>query len=166
MSFVCDCGQVYSERAAVRECQAARHSAAAGCELADAEQSARRLGIETDRFSEAGERAPLGATAEKSDDLHEGLRKLSASGPEVTSSQGAILDIESVQWFAATDRLPDSDTTVLVCAPGADEPVWLGYHDGEAWYAVDGAEYGNEEELVAEVLAWAVMPVGPGSSLG
>lgn len=42
--FVCDCGQVYTERAAVRECQAAKHSAAPGCELADAEESARRAG--------------------------------------------------------------------------------------------------------------------------
>jgi hypothetical protein len=43
--FICDCGQVYSERAAVRECQAARHSAAAGCELADAETTLRRAGL-------------------------------------------------------------------------------------------------------------------------
>jgi hypothetical protein len=42
--YICDCGQVYSERAAVRECQAARHSAAAGNELADAEEYARRAG--------------------------------------------------------------------------------------------------------------------------
>jgi hypothetical protein len=42
--FICDCGQVYSERAAVRECQAANHSASAGCELADAEEFARSMG--------------------------------------------------------------------------------------------------------------------------
>lgn len=44
--YVCDCGQVYSERAAVRECQAANHSAAAGCELADAERFVRDMGID------------------------------------------------------------------------------------------------------------------------
>lgn len=44
--FICDCGQIYTERAAVRECQAARHSAAAGNELADAERSARQAGVE------------------------------------------------------------------------------------------------------------------------
>ena len=43
--FICDCGQVYTERAAVRECQAARHSAAAGCEVADAERFMRDMGI-------------------------------------------------------------------------------------------------------------------------
>lgn len=43
--FICDCGQIYTERAAVRECQAARHSAAAGCELADAEEFVRRAGL-------------------------------------------------------------------------------------------------------------------------
>jgi hypothetical protein len=42
--FTCDCGQVYSERAAVRECQAAGHSAAPGNELADAEELCRRAG--------------------------------------------------------------------------------------------------------------------------
>jgi hypothetical protein len=42
------------------------------------------------RISEAGDGAPVGATAAKSDDLHDGLRKLAASGPDVTSSQGAI----------------------------------------------------------------------------
>jgi hypothetical protein len=42
--YICDCGQVYTERAAVRECQAAGHSAAAGNELADAEEACRRAG--------------------------------------------------------------------------------------------------------------------------
>jgi hypothetical protein len=43
--YICDCGQVYTERAAVRECQAANHSAAPGCELADAEEECRRAGV-------------------------------------------------------------------------------------------------------------------------
>lgn len=43
--FICDCGQIYSERAAVRECQAAHHSAAPGCELADSEQECRSAGV-------------------------------------------------------------------------------------------------------------------------
>ena len=70
------------------------------------------------------------------------------------------LDIESIQWIAVTEKLPDSDTTVLVCAPGADEPVWLGYRDGDSWFADTGAEYGNEDEIAAEVVAWATMPMG------
>ena len=44
--YICDCGQAYTERAAVRECQAARHSAAAGCELADAERFAKDCGVD------------------------------------------------------------------------------------------------------------------------
>ena len=52
----------------------------------------------------------------------------------------AILDIESIEWVSVKDALPDSDTTVLVYAPAAlDEPVWLGYHDGETWVSVTGA---------------------------
>jgi hypothetical protein len=44
--FICDCGQIYGSAAAVRECQAANHSAAAGCELADAERFMRDVGLD------------------------------------------------------------------------------------------------------------------------
>ena len=73
-----------------------------------------------------------------------------------------ILDIEQLEWRAVTDSLPDDDTTVLVHAPGADEPVWLGYYDGDSWFATDCPEYGNDEEIPQPVTAWAPMPKGPG----
>lgn len=76
----------------------------------------------------------------------------------------AILDQETLSWISAAEQLPDSDTTVMVHAPKASEPVWLGYHDGDSWFSVDGSEYGNEEELIAEVVAWAEMPMGTGRS--
>lgn len=72
-----------------------------------------------------------------------------------------ILDIEQIEWKSVADELPDNDTTVLVHAPGADEPVWLGFYDGCFWFSVDGPTYGDEEEIPAPVLAWAVMPKGP-----
>jgi hypothetical protein len=72
------------------------------------------------------------------------------------------VSIESIQWIAVKDQLPDSDTTVLVYAPAAlDEPVWLGYHDGESWVSVTGAMYGTEDEIAESVLAWAQIPKGP-----
>lgn len=40
-------------------------------------------------------------------------------------------------WIPCTDLLPDSDTTVLVHDPNADEPVWFGWHDGETWRQSD-----------------------------
>jgi hypothetical protein len=73
----------------------------------------------------------------------------------------SILDIESIEWIAVKDELPDADTTVLVHAPGADEPVWLGFYDGFFWFAVTGDGYGDDEEIAAEVTAWAPMPKGP-----
>jgi hypothetical protein len=76
-----------------------------------------------------------------------------------------ILDQEIISWRAAAD-LPDADTTVLVCAPGADEPVWLGYHDGETWVSVTGAMYSTEDEISASVQAWAPMPRGPDLAAG
>jgi hypothetical protein len=69
--------------------------------------------------------------------------------------------IESIEWIAVKDRLPDDDTTVLVSAPGSDEPVWLGFYDGVYWFSVDGPTYGDPEEIAAEVVAWAPMPKGP-----
>lgn len=68
--------------------------------------------------------------------------------------------IEYVTWIDVADHLPDSDEVVLVSAPGANEPVWLGFYDGVYWFSVDGPEYGNEEEIAATVVAWAVMPKG------
>lgn len=38
-----------------------------------------------------------------------------------------------------TNILPDSDITVMVFHPDWDEPIWVGYHDGEEWLWVDGA---------------------------
>ena len=72
-----------------------------------------------------------------------------------------FLDIEQIYWVSVKDVLPDAETTVLVYAPGADEPIWLGYYDHDSWFADTGAEYGNEDEIAAEVTAWAPMPKGP-----
>lgn len=47
--------------------------------------------------------------------------------------------------------LPDSETTVLLSMPTADEPVWPGYHDGEQWLLADGMP-------APDVNAWADMP--------
>lgn len=72
-----------------------------------------------------------------------------------------ITDQETISWIAVADALPDSETTVLVHAPGSDEPVWLGYYDDGSWFAIGGEEYGNEDEFAAEVTSWATMPMGP-----
>lgn len=72
-----------------------------------------------------------------------------------------ITDQETISWIAVADQLPDADTTVLVHAPGSDEPVWLGFYDGFFWFAVTGDGYGDEDEIAAEVTAWATMPMGP-----
>ena len=38
-------------------------------------------------------------------------------------------------WRNVKTSLPDSDVTVLVFCPAEDDPVALGYHDGEHWWA-------------------------------
>lgn len=72
----------------------------------------------------------------------------------------AILDQETINWISVDEATPDCDTTVLVFAPGSDEPVWLGFYDGVYWFAVTGDGYGDEDEIAAEVKAWASMPCG------
>jgi hypothetical protein len=73
-----------------------------------------------------------------------------------------VLDQEIVAWVSVEESLPDADTTVLVNAPGASEPVWLGYYDGVYWFSVDGGCYDTEDdsEIAQAVVAWAPMPRG------
>lgn len=62
----------------------------------------------------------------------------------------------SVTWVDAAEQLPDSDTTVLIHCSQSDDPVWMGYHDGETWRAVDGMDLGD-----AFVDHWADLPEAP-----
>ena len=41
-------------------------------------------------------------------------------------------------WKRCADEMPDSDSTVMIHHAEEDEPVWMGYHDGETWRMVDG----------------------------
>ena len=58
---------------------------------------------------------------------------------------------EVIQWHDVSETMPDSDITVLICTPDADEPVWLGWHDGTTWFAVDATEQPG-------VKRWAQIP--------
>lgn len=50
-------------------------------------------------------------------------------------------------------EMPDADETVLVHCPKEDEPVWLGFFDGEDWRTVD-------VECI-EVTHWMPLPEPP-----
>jgi len=60
---------------------------------------------------------------------------------------------DTIEWFTCTNKMPEFDETVIVHHPSADEPVWLGYHDGEIWREVSGD--------AINVSHWAEMPIGP-----
>ena len=46
--------------------------------------------------------------------------------------------VQQTKWRAVADEMPDSDQTVMIHHAEEDEPVWMGYHDGETWRLVDG----------------------------
>lgn len=56
-------------------------------------------------------------------------------------------------WISTDTALPDEDLTVLVYAPDADEPVWLGYLSEGLWYCADG--------MPLAVTHWRDLPCGP-----
>lgn len=82
--------------------------------------------------------------------------------PQRQGAQMTILDQETINWISVDEQLPDDNIAVLVYAPGADEPVWIGSYDGVYWFSEAGPEYGNDEEIAARVTAWAHVPKGPG----
>jgi len=64
------------------------------------------------------------------------------------SSEALVLE-----WLSVDAEMPEFDLTVMVHHPDSDEPVWLGYHDGEDWRDVNGD--------IIQVSHWADMPEPP-----
>jgi hypothetical protein len=64
-----------------------------------------------------------------------------------------FLRTEVLEWHTP-DQPPDADTTVLLSLEGGDDPVWLGFWDGERWWYVDGTP------VLVRVVGWAHLPVG------
>lgn len=61
---------------------------------------------------------------------------------------------ETITWHSA-ERVPDSDRSVLICAPGASDPVWVGFWDGDGWVSDGLIPYAE-----GAVRAWAELPAG------
>ncbi len=57
-------------------------------------------------------------------------------------------------WKRSGVELPPKDETVLVYHEYAEEPVWLGYHDGQEWRYADGGS--------CRPLFWSALPTPPG----
>jgi hypothetical protein len=60
------------------------------------------------------------------------------------------MSLSTIHWKQVETEWPDSDTTVLVHHPDADELTWLGYHNVEDWCYVDG--------MPAKAQRWAHLP--------
>ena len=59
-------------------------------------------------------------------------------------------------WYSVKISMPDSDQTVMIHAPATDNPVWMGYHDGECWREISGDAFGE-----GEVTHWMDLPNPP-----
>lgn len=62
-------------------------------------------------------------------------------------------DERSWDWCAVDEELPDCDSTVLVFEAGEDDPVYLGYWDGEFWRDV--------HNTIRSVSHWMELPEPP-----
>ena len=62
-------------------------------------------------------------------------------------------------WNSA-ETLPDSELTVIIHMPNATEPIWLGYHDGEQWFTVEGTAV-KDLDGDGPVAHWMEMPDPP-----
>ena len=77
-------------------------------------------------------------------------------GPGNGTGNGRLAEFDAaaaksgVVWRRPGAAIPALNRTVLVYATNAQEPVWLGYHDGCCWRAVDGTRL-NQVELWGEI---------------
>ena len=60
---------------------------------------------------------------------------------------------QTVYWLDVNVVLPDDGILVLVALVNSNEPVWLGYFDGERWCDCDG--------MPVEVSHWMPLPQSP-----
>ncbi len=89
----------------------------------------------TDCMDNRIDREPLDQYIERAEQILDGI---------------APKDLSFVNWIGVDEALPDSDTTVMVCIRGNDEPVWMGFHNGEVWLSVDA--------ITIDVTHWADLP--------
>lgn len=62
-----------------------------------------------------------------------------------------------MNWIPVSERLPDDDEAVIVATKGSfSEPVWIGWHSPEGWYAV-----GVVGAAQIEVTHWGEFPEPP-----
>ena len=60
-----------------------------------------------------------------------------------------------MNWKDVAAEMPDADSTVLIYAPKDNDPVWLGYFDGQDWRGIHGGL------LAHKVTHWMEMPEPP-----
>lgn len=60
-------------------------------------------------------------------------------------------------WIPVSKSMPDAEIAVLIACRDGDEPVWIGYHDGEIWRAADA--------MPVDVTHWQHLPEPPAEEL-
>ncbi|HEX7866549.1 MAG TPA: hypothetical protein VF555_16455 [Variovorax sp.] len=81
------------------------------------------------------------------------LRALVAEHQAAARTYAAALRSEVIVWTLVGEGLPDPDLTVnIMLTDDSDEPIWLGYLDGDQWRDIEG--------MPVDVIAWAPMLKG------
>lgn len=79
-------------------------------------------------------------------EMADAMRRLAAAGKKLARPG---------RWKPVVEQLPDDELTVLVTNAAWDEPVWMGYRDGEVWRDV------NAEVLEPDPTHWMDLPAPP-----
>ena len=107
--------------------------------------------------------------------LHEAFEATTWTYPAVINSQltqlatakacgfsGPSASVLSSPWIACADQLPDADQTVLICNDLWDDPVFMGYTDGEIWFTIEGHQFLDDDRDPAPT-HWMHLPESPGT---
>ena len=78
----------------------------------------------------------------------------------LTLTESEAVDVQSAversAWTDVKEELPDSDTIVMVFSAAWDDPVEMGFLDGEDWRNFEGMKFGEDSPT-----HWRDIPEGP-----
>jgi hypothetical protein len=90
-------------------------------------------------------------------------RHAQQSHKALLKTAGELRQSIGVRWIPVAKELPDADTTVLIYNELWNEPVFMGWLDGDMWRSIHAAPLNGsaKEPEFAPPTHWAELPEGP-----